>query len=52
MITLVDYKTGQQKEAHKEKINLYALALKEMGYDISEKILIYTKFDPVELIYV
>jgi len=52
MITLVDYKTGQQKEEHKEKINLYALALKEMGYNISKKILIYTKFDPIELIYV
>ena len=52
MVSLIDYKTGKQKEAHKEKINLYGLALNEMGYDISEKILIYTKFDPIKLIYV
>lgn len=51
-VTIIDYKTGRQKEEYKNKINLYGSAIKKMGYPVSEKILIYTKFDPIELIYV
>ena len=51
-VTIIDYKTGEQKDEYKDKINLYGSAIKKMGYPISEKILIYTKFDPIELIYV
>lgn len=41
-VTVIDYKTGAPNKKHHAQINGYALALEEMGYNISEKILIYS----------
>lgn len=41
-VTVIDYKTGAPNTKHHAQINGYALALEEMGYNISEKILIYS----------
>ena len=41
-VTVIDYKTGAPSTKHHAQINGYALALEEMGYNISEKILIYS----------
>ncbi len=41
-VSIIDFKTGGPKETHDEQINSYALALNEMGFGISEKILIYS----------
>ncbi|MBK5213166.1 MAG: UvrD-helicase domain-containing protein [Flavobacteriaceae bacterium] len=45
--TLVDYKTGSPKIWHKDQLNDYANALLEMGFMISEKILIYSNEDEI-----
>ncbi len=41
-ITITDYKTGVPDYAHEDQINRYAAALIDMGFKISEKILVYT----------
>ncbi len=41
-VTIVDYKTGSIQEYHKNQLERYASALEEMGFGISEKILIYS----------
>lgn len=38
---LIDYKTGQKSESHKQQIKGYASLLEEMGYTIKNKFLIY-----------
>lgn len=38
---LIDYKTGTEKQAHKEQLNTYAEALRNMGLPVSKKILVY-----------
>lgn len=46
-VTIIDYKTGVPLEKHEHQIESYALALIEMGYQISEKILIYSSSEGV-----
>ena len=41
-VTIVDYKTGTPNYDHEDQINGYAAALKDMGYHIRDKILVYT----------
>lgn len=41
LVTITDYKTGEQSDQHLIQINGYATALFEMGYQVSEKLLIY-----------
>ena len=46
---LIDYKTGVFHPKHESQINSYESALIEMGYTISEKILIYSSMDGITL---
>lgn len=39
--TVIDYKTGAEDIAHKIQIDSYAKAIKEIGYTIDKKLLIY-----------
>lgn len=48
---LLDYKTGQKSDKYIGQINNYALALEEMGLQVTKKVLIYTGED-VEIISV
>jgi ATP-dependent exoDNAse (exonuclease V) beta subunit len=41
-VTIVDYKTGTPNYEHEDQINGYAGALMDMGYNIADKILVYT----------
>ncbi len=45
LITVIDYKTGMPSQAHKEQIELYSGALREMGYQVENKILVYINED-------
>ncbi|HSI70191.1 MAG TPA: UvrD-helicase domain-containing protein [Gillisia sp.] len=40
-VTILDYKTGKFQPAHREQMELYANILREMGYEVSKKLLIY-----------
>lgn len=48
-IVIIDYKTGGYQKKHESQIKSYGLALIEMGFLISEKILIYCSSDGIEL---
>ncbi len=39
---ILDYKTGAPSLTHEEQINGYAAALKDMGFEIEKKLLVYT----------
>tara|TARA_R110002050_G_scaffold16719_1_gene50531 strand:- start:188720 stop:191836 length:3117 start_codon:yes stop_codon:yes gene_type:complete len=39
--TIIDYKTGKRNIAYKDQIESYAAALKEMNYQIKNKIIVY-----------
>ncbi len=41
-VTIIDYKTGTPNYEHEEQINSYGQALQEMGFELKEKILVYT----------
>jgi CRISPR/Cas system-associated exonuclease Cas4 (RecB family) len=41
-VHILDYKTGAEYATHGGQINEYASALEEMGYDVKEKIIVYT----------
>lgn len=41
-VCIIDYKTGVPDYTHEDQINGYATALVEMGFKVSEKILVYT----------
>ena len=41
-VALIDYKTGKKNNAHKQQLNVYEEALKNMGIITHEKVLIYT----------
>lgn len=45
--SLIDYKTGSPKNWHSEQLSAYANALTDMGYFVSEKILIYSNKDEI-----
>jgi len=38
---IIDYKTGEVKPQHKEQINNYAEMVKQMGYRVEKKLLVY-----------
>ena len=38
---IIDYKTGEISEFHQAQIELYAEALSDLGYNVTEKILVY-----------
>ncbi|GAB2762086.1 UvrD-helicase domain-containing protein [Salinimicrobium soli] len=40
-VTIVDYKTGVEKQFHQEQITEYGQVLSEMAYEIEKKILVY-----------
>ncbi|CAM3334993.1 UvrD-helicase domain-containing protein [Aequorivita lipolytica] len=44
---LVDYKTGSPKIWHNDQLNDYSNALKDMGFLVSEKMLIYSNEDEI-----
>lgn len=46
---LIDYKTGSKSDKHKNQLNDYSLALKDIGIEITSKLLIYVNED-VEVI--
>ncbi len=48
-IIIIDYKTGRYHKKHENQINSYGLALLEMGYKISEKLLIYCSLEEIEI---
>ena len=45
---VIDYKTGTtMKESYKQQVTAYAQTLKELGYSVSEKILVYIDLNKV-----
>lgn len=48
-VTLLDYKTGNEKEAHIQQINNYANVLKEMGFSIKKKLLVYIQKEAISI---
>ncbi len=48
---IIDYKTGQFQEKHAKQINEYAIALENIGYTVTNKIVVYLKKEP-ELQYI
>lgn len=40
-LALIDYKTGQFKEADIQQMNYYAQVLNQLGYEVVEKLLVY-----------
>ncbi|MDD5571241.1 MAG: UvrD-helicase domain-containing protein [Bacteroidales bacterium] len=41
LATVIDFKTGKEEEKHKKQINEYAGLLKDLGYEVEERVLIY-----------
>ncbi len=46
-VTIIDYKTGHINEKYEAQIHEYAQALEAMGYDVAEKIIVYTHQDEI-----
>ncbi len=44
---IIDYKTGEEKPAHKKQILQYAELLNQMGYLVTEKLLVYIEDEKV-----
>jgi len=40
-VVILDYKTGKTEKKHQKQINSYGVALKKMGYQIMDKLLVY-----------
>ncbi len=40
-VTIIDYKTGNIQSYHQQQMDEYAYVLSQMGYEVSNKILIY-----------
>jgi ATP-dependent exoDNAse (exonuclease V) beta subunit len=40
-VTIIDYKTGSPDEKHLYQLEKYAIALKDLGYKVDQKILVY-----------
>lgn len=47
---VIDYKTGGIKDSHKQQVIKYADMLEEMGYSVSDKILVYVDMNKVVLV--
>ena len=50
-VVIIDYKTGEQKEAYGHQLNTYSTILESMNYTIKHKLIIYIN-DTVEVIEV
>lgn len=46
-VVIIDYKTGSPRISHNDQLVAYGNALEEMGYQVSEKMLIYTNEDEI-----
>ncbi|MGB3948123.1 MAG: UvrD-helicase domain-containing protein [Bacteroidia bacterium] len=44
---IIDYKTGQEKNEHKKQIAQYAELLNQMGYSVTEKLLVYIENEKI-----
>jgi len=44
---IIDYKTGEEKPAHKKQVFQYADLLQQMGYTVTEKLLVYIEEEKV-----
>ncbi|GGD15575.1 UvrD-helicase domain-containing protein [Hyunsoonleella pacifica] len=44
-ITIIDYKTGEEHHKHKNQLDKYEALIKDMGYLVAEKILVYVNDD-------
>lgn len=40
-ITIIDYKTGQKKDVHKQQLDVYGTILQEIGDELITKVLVY-----------
>jgi len=49
--TIIDYKTGDKSPAHTTQVNTYEKLLTEMGYIVTQKLLVYTN-DQVDVLMV
>jgi len=47
---IIDYKTGEEKPAHKKQIFQYADLLQQMGYSVTEKLLVYIEEEKVVMV--
>jgi CRISPR/Cas system-associated exonuclease Cas4 (RecB family) len=47
---IIDYKTGSEKPAHKKQILGYADLLTQLGYQVTEKLLVYLEDEKVVLV--
>ncbi|WP_426431991.1 UvrD-helicase domain-containing protein [Winogradskyella sp. HB-48] len=50
-VTIIDYKTGEQKTSHSSQLNSYASILKAMDYHVTHKFLVYIN-ESVEVVEV
>jgi len=46
-VTVIDYKTGSENERHIEQITRYADALRDMGFRIKKRVIIYASEDAI-----
>ena len=51
-MTVIDYKTGAEKEEDQVQIKSYGALLEEMGYQVENKILVYVDGANVRPIFV
>jgi CRISPR/Cas system-associated exonuclease Cas4 (RecB family) len=51
-VTVIDYKTGAEKEEDQVQIKSYGALLEEMGYQVENKILVYVDGANVRPIFV
>jgi len=47
---IIDYKTGEERKKHKEQIIGYSDLLSEMGYIVTERLLVYIEEEKVVLV--
>lgn len=47
-VAILDYKTGLPEEAHQQQLNTYARLMAEMGYEVTDKLLVYTDSQTVQ----
>lgn len=47
---IIDYKTGVKKKEHRKQIDDYASLIREMGYTVINKLLVYISEDDIEVV--
>ncbi len=48
-VTVIDYKTGNRNSLYSRQIEAYATALREMGFEIEDKIIVYIGTEAIDL---